>query len=139
MTNPDTKLQFNYKTPNGDLHNIYAADEDEAAELLEAFGRLVGKASEISTLLRTAQGASAALTSPTPALPPTAPFPALTQTPAAPQDAFNPAPVCNHGPMKLKASKPGATRSWSAWMCDTPQGTPGQCSPIDAKTGKPWR
>jgi hypothetical protein len=92
--NPDTKLQFNFKTANGDLHNIYAADEDEAAELLEAFGRLVGKAAEIGTLLRTAQGASAALASPPPGCPRLHLRPSLLRGPpagsCAPQEGFNP-------------------------------------------------
>ena len=46
--------------------------------------------------------------------------------------------MCAHGPMQLRHSKPGATREWSAYMCPTPKGSPGQCSPIDAKTGKAW-
>lgn len=136
---PDTKLQFNFKTPAGDLHNIYAADEDEASELLESFGRLIGQAAEIGTLLRTASGASAALATgaPPPAVAPVYQLPTQAQAPA--QEGYNSSPTCAHGkPMKLKQSKPGAARAWSAWMCDTPQGTPDQCKPIDAKTGKPW-
>jgi hypothetical protein len=39
--------------------------------------------------------------------------------------------------MKLKQSKPGAAGLVVRRMCDTPQGTPNQCKPIDAKTGKP--
>lgn len=139
MTNPETKLQFNFKTPAGDLFNVYAADEDEAADLLEAFGRLVGKASEIGTLLRTASGASQALAAPAAPAPVASGFASFpTQAPAPAQEGFSASPVCPHGPMKLKQSKPGAARAWSAWMCDTPQGTPDQCKPIDARTGKPW-
>lgn len=54
---------------------------------------------------------------------------------AAPQGA---AQHCVHGPMQLRSSRPGAARTWSAWMCPTPKDTPGQCSPLDAKTLKPW-
>lgn len=138
----DTKLQFNFKNTAGDLFNVYAADEDEAAELLESFGRLAGKVAEIGTLLRTASGASAALSTAPPAVAaPAGPF--VPQQAAAPRQESigggGMAPTCHHGPMKLRQSKPGAARPWSAWMCDTPQGTPDQCSPIDAKTGKPWR
>lgn len=139
MPADDVKLQVNYKTPAGDLINLYAGDEDEMADLLEAFGRLSGKVAEIGALLRTAGGASAALatTQPLAVLPPTKLFPA--QAPAPEAGGFNTSPTCGHGkPMKLKTSKPGASRQWSAWFCDTPQGTPDQCKPIDAKTGKPW-
>lgn len=133
--NPETKLQFNFKTSAGDLHNIYAADEEEAAELLEGFGRLVGKAAEIGTLLRTASGAAQTLSTgagaPAPAY-----IPQQAQAPA--QESFGNVPSCAHGPMIERGAKPGAARQWRAYFCNTPQGTPNQCKPIDAKTGKPW-
>lgn len=136
MPAEDVKLQVNYKTTSGDLINLYASDEDEMAEMLESFGRLAGKVAEIGTLLRTASGASQALT---PAASPAQSFQIPQQAPAPSQESFNGSPTCAHGkPMKLKQSKAGAQRAWTAWFCDTPQGTPDQCKPIDAKTGKPW-
>lgn len=138
MPADDVKLQVNYKTPSGDLINLYAADEDEMAELLESFGRLSGKVAEIGALLRTAGGASAALASPPPASAPLSSPHVPQQAPAPGAESYGGAPSCIHGPMKQKFSKPGAARQWSAWFCDTPQGTPNQCKPIDAKTGKPW-
>lgn len=58
----------------------------------------------------------------------------------APQQAEPqiPAQFCSHGQMQLRHNKPGAAKKWSAYMCPTPQGTPGQCKPVDAKTGKSW-
>ena len=48
-------------------------------------------------------------------------------------------PVCAHGAMQRRTSKAGAARAWVAYMCPTPQGTPNQCKPIDAVTGKSWK
>lgn len=48
---------------------------------------------------------------------------------AAPQAANQPpAPACAHGPMQYRESKPGAAKTWKAWMCSAPKG-PGQCEP----------
>lgn len=44
---------------------------------------------------------------------------------------------CPHGWMQLKSGN-GAKGPWSAYMCPTPKGTPDQCKPVDAKTGKTW-
>lgn len=49
------------------------------------------------------------------------------QQPAQPQG--QPVPQCAHGPRQFRTSKPGAGKPWSAWMCPTPKGTPGQCEP----------
>jgi hypothetical protein len=134
--NADSKLQFNFKNSAGDLFNIYAADEDEAADLLEAIGRLAGQVGEVGALLRTASGAAQQLSTP-PAQAAPVFIPQQAQAPA--QEGISGSPMCAHGKsMKLKQSKPGAAKPWSAWFCDTPQGTPDQCKPIDAKTGKPW-
>lgn len=43
---------------------------------------------------------------------------------------------CQHGWMQLKSGV-SSRGEWSAYMCPAPKG-PGQCKPIDAKTGKPW-
>lgn len=138
----DTKLQFNFKTAAGDLHNVYATDEEEAADLLEAFGRLVGKASEIGQLLRSASGAAQTLSTgsgfggvPAQAGPPAQ---ESYSAPVASVPAGGGVPNCQHGPMIERQAKPGSSRQWRAYFCNTPQGTPGQCKPIDAKTGKPW-
>ncbi len=44
---------------------------------------------------------------------------------------------CDHGWMEYKSGQ-GAKGPWSAYFCPTPKNTPGQCKPVDAKTGKPW-
>ncbi len=52
--------------------------------------------------------------------------------PAAPVAAAGPpgagAPICPHGAKTYKTGT-GAKGAWSAWMCPTPKGTPGQCKP----------
>jgi len=40
-----------------------------------------------------------------------------------------PAPQCAHGAMTYREAKPGSGKSWKAYFCPTPQGTPGQCKP----------
>ena len=40
-----------------------------------------------------------------------------------------PAPMCPHGQMVYRESKPGAAKSWKAYMCPAPKGTPGACEP----------
>lgn len=50
--------------------------------------------------------------------------------PLVPAVAAAPAPTCVHGPRQLRTSKPGAAKTWSAWMCPTAKGTVGQCEPI---------
>lgn len=47
------------------------------------------------------------------------------QAPAAPTDAKS----CVHGPMVYREAKPGSGKSWRAYFCPTPQGTPNQCKP----------
>lgn len=58
---------------------------------------------------------------------PTTPAP-LTLVPQAPVAAPT-GPVCQHGPMVWRESKPGAAKPWRAFMCPTEKGTPGQCEP----------
>ena len=48
------------------------------------------------------------------------------QAPAQPSGP--PAPACAHGAMVYKENKPGAQKTWKAWMCPAPKG-PGQCEP----------
>lgn len=48
---------------------------------------------------------------------------------AAPAAATPPAPVCQHGQMVYRESKPGTAKAWKAWFCSSPKGTPNQCDP----------
>jgi hypothetical protein len=48
-----------------------------------------------------------------------------------------PGQTCQHGQRQYKSGQ-GAKGPWAAWMCPAPKGTPDQCKPIDAKTGKEW-
>jgi hypothetical protein len=124
MSAPDsTVIQFNFKTPNGGLHNIYATTVPEAIELLDAFrDELVGAIFDVE------QKINAAYT--------------IAQTPAPspqPQAAVTTPPVtapagdthlCEHGqPMKYIAagiSKSTGKPYKAFYACNAPRGQ--QCN-----------
>ncbi|MEU8086371.1 hypothetical protein AB0B57_22525 [Micromonospora sp. NPDC049101] len=39
------------------------------------------------------------------------------------------APSCPHGVKAFKTAPPASGKTWKAWMCPAPKGTPGQCPP----------
>lgn len=58
-------------------------------------------------------------------------FTSAPQQPAAPAPAAPSgglAPICQHGAMNYKSGEKNG-RTWQAYMCPTPKGTPDQCSP----------
>lgn len=91
MTAPaNTAYQANFKTPNGALLNIYAADGGEFTELLDAFESYIPKIAAIESLL---SGAGVVAASGTLA-------PPAQQTYAAPAPTAAPVgnvPLCEHG------------------------------------------
>jgi len=95
MSAPDTTVfQFNFKDPQGNLHNIYATNGEEAVELLDAFqANILSKVFEVQTAI---QAVTAVAAPARPAAPATSPSVA---TPPAPDGD---APLCEHGvPAKL--------------------------------------
>jgi len=52
-----------------------------------------------------------------------------TQQPPSFAQPNNQGPACAHGPMTFRQAKPGSGKTWEAWFCPTPQGTPNQCKP----------
>lgn len=101
MSAPDsTVFQFNFKTPSGSLHNIYATNGTEAVELLDAFAEsLIEKVFDVEQKLIAAGNVAAVVAAPVTVTPaPAAPVPT-----AAPSSApAGSAPLCEHGqPMKL--------------------------------------
>lgn len=100
MSAPDTTtIQFNFKTPNGGLHNIYATTVPEAIELLDAFrDELVGAIFDVEQKINAAYTVAH-----TPAPQPSQPAPQAAPQ-GYPQQA---APaggehLCEHGqPMRL--------------------------------------
>jgi hypothetical protein len=135
----NTKIQFNFKTPGGDLHNVYAVDADEAEELLDALFTLLPKVNDTATAIRGVAAAgqslgATAVDAPVQQqqfVPQQRQAPAQEAAPAATGGQF-----CHHGAMTHKSAAPGSGKKWAAWFCPGPKGD--QCKPIDAKTGKPW-
>lgn len=96
---PDsTAIQFNFKTPNGGLHNIYATSVPEAIELLDAFrDELVGAIFDVEQKITAAYNVAH---TPAPAVAaPTQPTYQQQAPQAAPAEGGH---LCEHGqPMKL--------------------------------------
>ena len=123
MSAPDTTVfQFNFKDPQGNLHNIYATNGDEAVELLDVFqANILSKVFEVQTAI---QAVTAVATTPA-----AAPAPAPTQA-ATPPAAEGDAPLCEHGvPAKLVPagiSKATGKPYRAFYACAQPRAT--QCS-----------
>lgn len=124
MSAPDsTVIQFNFKTPNGGLHNIYASTVPEAIELLDAFSEeLVGAIFNVEQKINAAY---AVAHTPAPSPQPQA---AVTTPPvtAPAGDAH----LCEHGlPMKLipaGISKATGKPYKAFYACNQPRGQ--QCN-----------
>ena len=139
MTAPDsTRLQANFKLPNGDLINVYGKDAFDFKGNLEALADTAQLVSDVGNILRGTQTVvNAGLTgNPAPAQQAQA-VQQYQQSAAAPQaqpqqpapQAGPPAPVCKHGPMTYRSGTKG-NRVWSAHFCPAPKGAPDQCDPV---------
>lgn len=138
-TNDSYKLQVSLKTPSGGLINIPA---DTAEELAAGLQSIRDAASDILATEQILKGVSvvteafaSATTAPT--VPAAVAAPAYEPPPFSPQTASGGPPTCPHG-VRVERSGVGNRGEWRAYMCPTPKGTPDQCSPIDAITGKAW-
>lgn len=149
MTAPgDTRLQANFKLPNGDLINVYGSDAFDFKGNLEALSDLAQQVTEVGNVLRgVGVAVDAGLTgvpAPQYAQPAPAPQPAQYAPPAqapAPQQqwqpqpsasparAAGPAPVCQHGPMIHRSGTKNDKR-WSAHFCPAAKNDPSQCDPV---------
>ena len=127
----ESNFSFTAKTARGNL-TTFRGDtiEEFTANLLAgADPSLPGLLESIEVNLGNQPGAPAA----PPAAPVTAPAPAQPAPPSsgwnqpapAPQQA---APACPHGVRVFKSGNKNG-RTWQAWMCPAPKGTPGQCQP----------
>ena len=130
----ESNFSFTAKTARGNL-TTFRGDtiEEFTANLLAgADPSLPGLLESIEVNLGNQPGAPAA----PPAAPVTAPAPAQPAPPssgwgqpqAAPQQAIQDAPHCPHGVRVFKSGNKNG-RTWQAWMCPAPKGTPGQCQP----------
>ena len=124
--NENTKFQVNFKSPDGTLINLYAANKEELEALLTAaqdFSALIGAVSQ--SFLGNAQSAPVQ-SGPTK-------FQQLVD------DRYNPpktsqvtegqAPSCKHGVMTFKTGV-SAKGPWKGWMCNAPKGATDKCATI---------
>ena len=123
-----TKFQVNFKSPDGTLINLYAANKEELEALLTAaqdFSALIGSVSQ-------SFGSAA------PAAPVQSSAPAVNRlddrvNPPAP--AITPANgghSCRHGQMTYREGT-GAKGPWKGYMCAAPKGATDKCSTIWVK------
>ena len=112
--NESTKFQVNFKSPDGTLINLYAANKEELEALLTAaqdFSALIGSVSQSFSGSRPST-------------------PVSTAAPAAkPQVVEGQTPECKHGQMQYRTGN-GAKGPWRAWMCAAPTGAPDKCDAI---------
>ena len=114
--NESTKFQVNFKSPDGTLINLYAANKEELEALLTAaqdFSALIGSVSQSFSGARSAAPVSS------PAAP-AAPRPVVVE---------GQTPECKHGQMQFRTGN-GAKGPWKAWMCAAPKGAPDKCDAI---------
>ncbi len=115
--NESTKFQVNFKSPDGTLINLYAANKEELESLLTAaqdFSALIGSVSQAFSGARSAAPVSSGGFSP---------------APAKPQVVEGQTPECKHGQMQFRTGN-GAKGPWKAWMCAAPKGAPDKCDAI---------
>ena len=117
-----TKFQVNFKSPDGTLINLYAANKEELESLLTAaqdFSALIGSVSQSFA------GAANAAPVHRPQYPGKGSAPAAA--PVAP--ASEEAPQCAHGIMSLRTGT-SAKGPWKGWMCAAPKGVAPKCETI---------
>lgn len=121
--NESTKFQVNFKSPDGTLINLYAANKEELEALLTAaqdFSALIGSVSQSFSGARSAAPVSSGG------------FNRLddrANPPAKPQVVEGQTPECKHGQMQYRTGT-GAKGPWRAWMCAAPKGAPDKCDAI---------
>ena len=113
-----TKFQVNFKSPDGTLINLYAANKEELEALLTAaqdFSALIGSVSQ-------SFGGVAA------------PAPVRNSQPAQPAAVApsNGANTCRHGEMVYREGV-SAKGPWKGYMCAAPKGATDKCATIWAK------
>ena len=118
-----TKFQVNFKSPDGTLINLYAANKEELEALLTAaqdFSPLIASVSQSFSGVAPATPVHA---NPTPKqVAAEYPFKPAT-TPVATGN------ICKHGSMVYKEGV-SAKGPWKGWMCAGPKGTPDKCPTI---------
>ena len=119
-----TKFQVNFKSPDGTLINLYAANKEELEALLTA-------AQDFSALIASVSQSFASPTATAPVHTNPTPKEVASQFPfrkpvALPQEGGN---ICKHGAMVYKEGV-SAKGPWKGWMCAGPKGVPDKCPTI---------
>ena len=128
------------ENPGDLIGNIIATfGQDAADQSLDSARRAIGAGgvTEVQAVQNLAAGglipqpalaAGGGYQQPAPAFVQAAPAPVFQAQAAAAAAAPGPVPSCNHGPMTFRSGVSQKTgKSWQAYMCPSPQGTPGQC------------
>ena len=127
-----TKFQVNFKSPDGTLINLYAANKEELESLLAA-------AQDISALIGSVSQSFSGAASAAPVQ--RSQYPGKGSAPAAPAPVINPlddranppaasgAPSCRHGVMSYKEGV-SAKGPWKGYMCPAPKGATDKCKTI---------
>ena len=135
MSAPDsTVMQFNFKTPSGGLHNIYAESVSEATTLLDEFqAEVVEKIYETEMKINAAYAVASSGSTPStlPGAAKAAPAAAAT---AAPTGGV---PLGPDGTPRIVKSGVSAKDPWKAWMTVARKGEPGYDEPIWLRRGSP--
>lgn len=131
--NESTKIQINFKwEKDGDMVNIYATDEADAAMQLQGLQNIIPIISQTSQMFR----GVAAISAPAPVEAPVAP--AATVTPIAkPVTATGTGPTCAHGVMNWREwndrDNPGERKA--GYLCAAPREYTGKkCKAVGVKT-----
>lgn len=119
-----TKFQVNFKSPDGTLVNLYAANKEELESLLTAAQDFSALISSVSKSLNGGGNAPAVSTD---GFQQQAPAPVAQQY--APQVASGQAPTCAHGQMSFIKGV-NARGPWSGYKCPAPNGTPDKCKTV---------
>ena len=117
-----TKFQVNYKSPDGTLINLYAANKEELEALLTAaqdFSALIGSVSQSFGSAGNAAPVQRAQYPGKGAAPVAAPA-------AAPAAGGH---ICKHGQMSFREGV-GAKGPWKGYMCAAPKGAADKCETI---------
>ena len=112
-SNPNTKLQINFKLSNGDLVNIYAESQEDLEKQLTAEQDL---ATLISSVSQSLNGVARVIEMARPAI----------QSTAAPAVKDDGGVSCIHGPMVFRSGV-GDRGPWKGYMCPAPKGAPDKC------------
>ena len=119
-----TKFQVNFKSPDGTLINLYAANKEELESLLTAAQDFSAFISSVSQSFGSARSSAPVSTGITPKqLASEYPF---NPAAAAPAEGGN---TCKHGPMKYREGV-GDKGPWKGYFCQAPKGATDKCKNV---------